>query len=89
MGVSPDYGDEPLGISVEELLEILYQAGLQAGRERFGGLSIMALPPSAHTYHWIMMYAQLYALAGMVESVAGWSVGAVTLEERAAVHVPG
>jgi len=71
MGVSPDYGDEPLGISVEELLEILYQAGLQAGRERFGGLSIMALPPNAHTYHWIMMYAQLYALAGMVESVAG------------------
>jgi arginase family enzyme len=67
MGVSPDYGHEPLGISVEELLETLYQAGLQAGRERFGGLSIMALPANAHTMHWIMMYAQLYALAGIAQ----------------------
>ncbi|MDQ6674324.1 MAG: arginase family protein [Chloroflexota bacterium] len=68
MGVSPDYGDEPLGITTEELLEIMYQAGLQSGRARFGGLSIMALPPNALTLHWILMYAQLYALAGLVHA---------------------
>jgi len=71
MGVSPDYGDEPLGITIEELLEIMYQAGLQSGRARFGGLSIMALPPNALTLHWILMYAQLYALAGLVHAGAG------------------
>ena len=68
MGVSPDYGDEPLGITVEELLEVVYQAGLQAGRECFGGLSIMALPPTALTLQWLLMYAQIYALAGVVQS---------------------
>jgi arginase family enzyme len=68
MGVSPDYGDEPLGLTTEELVEIMYQAGLQAGRARLGGLSIMALPPNALTLHWIMMYAQLYALAGLVHA---------------------
>jgi agmatinase len=71
MGVSPDYGDEPLGITTEEFLEIVYQAGLQAGRARFGGLSIMALPPNALTLHWILMYAQLYALAGLVHAETG------------------
>lgn len=70
MGVSPDYGDEPLGLTIEELVEIMYQAGLQAGRARFGGLSIMALPPNALTLHWILMYAQLYALAGVVHAGA-------------------
>ena len=71
MGASPDYGDEPLGITSEELLEIVYQAGVQAGRARFGGFSIMALPPNALTLHWILMYAQLYALAGLVHAAAG------------------
>lgn len=68
MGVSLDHGDDPLGLTVEELCEIVYQAGLQGGRQRFAGLSIMAVPPGATTLHWIMAYTLLHGLAGVVHS---------------------
>lgn len=67
ISVCPDYGDEPLGITVEEMLLIAQALGRQAGRERFGGISLMAIPPDALTMHWICMYAFLYTLVGLIE----------------------
>ncbi len=68
MSVSPEYGDEPLGITVEEQLTIVRAVGRAAGRARFGGISFMAIPPEAMTIQWICMYTLLYALAGVLEA---------------------
>jgi guanidinopropionase len=68
MSVSPEFGDEPLGIYSEELCWAAYQIGKAAGRGRFKGIALTAIPFSAMTAHWIMMYALLYALAGVVHS---------------------
>jgi arginase family enzyme len=68
LSTNPDFADEPLGPSVEEVVELCYQVGKAAGRERFGGLSISALPYNAQTLHAILLYVLLYTLAGVVSS---------------------
>lgn len=66
LGSNPDFGDEPLGPTADEVIELVHQVGLAAGRERFGGMSFMALPYDAQTLHFICLYLLLYALAGVV-----------------------
>jgi agmatinase len=68
LSTNPDFADEPLGPTVEEVVELCYQVGKAAGRERFGGLSISALPYNAQTLHAILLYVLLYTLAGVVSS---------------------
>ena len=71
MSVSPEFGDEPLGMYPEELCWAAYRIGKAAGRERLKGISLTAIPFAAMTVHWVMMYVLLYALAGVVQSDAG------------------
>lgn len=66
LGASPDWGDEPLGPTVDEIVELVYQVGRAAGRAKFGGISFMALPHDAQSLHSICIYILLYALAGVV-----------------------
>ena len=68
LGSNPDFGDEPLGPTADECIELLYQVGKAAGWRKFGGLSISALPNNAQTLHYICIYMLLYALAGVVSS---------------------
>jgi len=68
LGSNPDFGDEPLGPTVEEVVELVYQVGRAAGRERLGGLSIMALPYDAQTLHTVCLYVLLYLLAGTLST---------------------
>lgn len=68
MSVSPQFGDEPLGITVDELVHVAYEVGRTAGRERFAGIAFMATPYEAHTIQWIEIYAALYAFAGVIAS---------------------
>ena len=55
---------EPLGLQVEEIIEILVAAGRAVGRERIGGLTFMAMPPDEIHVHWATVYMILYTLAG-------------------------
>jgi arginase family enzyme len=71
MSVSPEFGDEPLGMYPEELCWAAYRIGKAAGRGRLKGISLTAIPFAAMTVHWVMMYVLLYALAGVVQSDAG------------------
>lgn len=71
LGASPDFGDEPLGPTTEEVVEIAYQVGRAAGREKFGGISFMATPNTAQTLHFTLIYVALYALAGVVSKEVG------------------
>ena len=71
MSVCPEFGDEPLGMYPEELCWAAYQVGKAAGRGRLKGISFTAIPFSAMTLHWIMMYVLMYALAGVVQSDSG------------------
>jgi hypothetical protein len=68
MSVCPGFGDDPLGIYTEELVEICFQAGKLAGRDRLAGISFMAIPPKAMEMHWIAIYAMFYTLAGMLQN---------------------
>jgi agmatinase len=65
---NPDFGDEPFGPSAEEVIELAYQVGRAAGREKFGGFSISATPNDAQTLHYILMYMLLYTLAGVLSA---------------------
>jgi hypothetical protein len=42
--------------------------GRAAGRQRFAGISFMAMPFDAMKLHWVMMYVFLYAMAGVAAS---------------------
>lgn len=68
MSVSPQFGDEPLGITADEMIQIAYAVGNRAGRERFAGVAFMATPYEAHTLQWIEIYTALYAFAGVIRS---------------------
>lgn len=68
LGASPDFGDEPLGPTPEEVVEVAFQVGKAAGRAKFGGISFMATPNTAQTLHFILIYIALYALAGVVSA---------------------
>ena len=67
-GSVPDFGTEPLGPTADEVIELMYRVGRAAGREKFGGISIMATPHEARSLHQILVYALLYALAGVLAS---------------------
>lgn len=64
---------EPLGLHLEEMMEILRQVGQACGRQRLGGFSLMAMPPDAISIHWICVYMIMYTFAGMLmaEDAAG------------------
>src|SRR3954451_8690987 len=66
LGACPDFGDEPLGPTTDEVLEICFAVGKAAGRSKFGGIGIMALPSDAQTLHSICVYLILYTLAGVL-----------------------
>ncbi|RMF92636.1 MAG: hypothetical protein D6736_03105, partial [Nitrospinota bacterium] len=68
LGAAPDFGDEPLGPTPEEVVEIAYQLGRAAGREKLGGISFMATPNTAQMLHYILIYITLYLLAGVVST---------------------
>lgn len=55
---------EPLGLQIEEIIEILHAAGRSVGRERLGGITFMAMPPDEIHVHWAVVYMALYTLAG-------------------------
>jgi hypothetical protein len=66
MGSNPHYADEPLGPSADELIDMVAAVVRVAGRDRFGGLSFMAVPPGAVSVHVIASYVLLHALAATV-----------------------
>jgi len=68
MGTNPDFGDEPMGPTNEEVIELLFQVGRAAGRDRFGGISFGAVPYTATSLHYACFYFVLYALAGVALS---------------------
>jgi agmatinase len=68
LGSNPDFGDEPLGPTADEVIELVYQVARAAGRQKFGGLTFMALPYDAQTCHYICLYTLLYALAGIIHA---------------------
>jgi arginase family enzyme len=70
LGTNPDFGDEPMGPTNEEVIELFHQVGKHAGRERFGGISFGAVPFTATSLHYVCYYFILYTLAG-VATAAG------------------
>lgn len=64
VGSNPDFGDEPMGPTNEEVIELFYQVGRHAGRGGLGGISFGAVPFSATSLHYVCYYFILYALAG-------------------------
>jgi arginase family enzyme len=68
LGSTPDFVAEPLGPTVDEVIELVYKVGRAAGRDRFGGVSLMATPHEAQTLHHTLIYVLLYALAGILSS---------------------
>ena len=71
LGTNPDFGDEPMGPTNEEVIELMHQVGRHAGRERFGGISFGAVPYTATSLHYACFYFVLYALAGVVLAQKG------------------
>lgn len=68
LGSNIDFGDEPLGPTADEVLELVYLTARAAGRTKFGGLSFMAVPHDAQTLHFICSYVLLYTLAGLTHA---------------------
>ena len=65
LGSNPDFGDEPMGPTNEEVIELFYQVGRHAGRKVFGGISFGAVPYLATSLHYACYYFVLYTLAGI------------------------
>jgi guanidinopropionase len=68
LGSNPDFGDEPLGPTADEVIELAFQIGKVAGRDKFAGFSVSATPYDAQTLHYILLYMFLYTLAGVLSS---------------------
>jgi arginase family enzyme len=66
VGSNPDFGDEPLGPTNEEVIELFHRVGKHAGREGFGGISFGAVPFTAASLHYVCYYFVLYTLAGVI-----------------------
>ncbi len=66
LGSVPDFGTEPLGPTLDEVIELVYRVGRAVGKDGFGGISIMATPHDATALHQTLVYVLLYALAGVV-----------------------
>lgn len=71
MSASPEFGDEPLGPSADEVCWLGYEVGRATGWERFAGISFMAIPNQAMTTMWICTYLLLYVLAGTIHAETG------------------
>src|SRR5439155_874243 len=73
VGSNPDFGDEPLGPTNEEVIELFHRVGKHAGRKGFGGISFGAVPFTATSLHYVCYYFILYTLAGVaiVEELRG------------------
>jgi agmatinase len=65
---NPHFADEPLGPSTDEVIEIIYQVGKAAGRDKFAGMSFVGVPYDAQTLHYALTYMVVYALAGVVSA---------------------
>ena len=65
VGSNPDFGDEPLGPTNEEVIELFHRVGKHAGRKGFGGISFGAVPFTATSLHYVCYYFILYTLAGV------------------------
>jgi agmatinase len=63
---NPFWMDEPLGMSVDEVVELMYQVGRAAGRDRFGGMSFTDIPFQAQPLHYVYCYILVYTLAGII-----------------------
>lgn len=64
-GTAPDFDEsEPLGPTTEETMELFYEVGRIAGRDRIAGVSVMATPPDAMALHRILLYLVTYLFAG-------------------------
>src|SRR5919199_3093725 len=68
LGSTPDFGAEPLGPTLDEVIELVYRVGRAAGRGKFGCVSLMATSHEARTLHQTLMYVLLYVLAGVFSS---------------------
>jgi agmatinase len=68
VGSVPDFASEPLGPTLEEVIELLYRVGGAAGKGGLAGISIMATPHDARALHQALLYTLLYTLAGMLSS---------------------
>jgi agmatinase len=68
ISANPHWTDEPLGMHADEVIEVLYQLGKAAGRERFAGLSFVGVPWDAQTLHYTCLYMIVYLLAGIATS---------------------
>ena len=65
LGSNPHYADEPLGPNADEVIDMVAGIARACGRERFAGLSFMAIPPEAVSLHLVASYIVLHALAGL------------------------
>lgn len=66
IGVTPDFGIEPMGPTVDEVLELMYEVGRHAGPEKFGGISLMACPADDPAFLTICVWMYMYTLAGVL-----------------------
>jgi agmatinase len=65
---NPGWADEPLGMSADECIELLYQVGKATGKQHLGGLSFIAVPYEAQTLHYICAYMVVYLMAGVAQA---------------------
>jgi len=63
IGAVPDWGDEPMGLSVFEVVRIVHEAA-KAG---VGGLSFVQIAPNSHAIGTVVSYIIVYLLAGWIE----------------------
>lgn len=68
LGSNPDFGDEPMGPTNEEVIELFYRIGRHSGRDVFGGISFGAVPFAATSLHYVCFYFILYTLAGVINA---------------------
>ncbi|MGI6553332.1 MAG: arginase family protein [Bacillota bacterium] len=64
LGCAPGL-DEPLGLTVGELLQLTYQVG----KSGIDGFDVGWIPNAVAPLHWITVYAILYLLAGLIEGL--------------------
>lgn len=61
IGAAPDWGDEPMGLSVWEVVHVVHQSG----RRGLDGLSFVYVAPRSEAITGIVCYTIIYYLAGL------------------------
>ena len=64
IGAAPDWGDEPMGLSVREIVHVTHQAALRG----LNGLSFVYVAPRSEAIAAIVCYTIIYYLAGLVNA---------------------